>query len=181
MASTETPAPQLVMKRKTLDGLPELALPDRYALRTCREGDGVHWARILNESFGGERTVDDFVATMVNQPCYRPDRLFFICAPDGLPCATAGAYRFDPWGPQTGYLHYVGVCPGHQGRRLGYAVSLAVLHKFREEGCADAVLQTDDFRLPAIKTYLRLGFHPYIVDDGQPARWATVLANLEMG
>jgi len=181
MSATANLDPQLVMKRDNLAELPALQLPEGYTLRTCRQGDGIHWAQILNESFGGERTVDDFLATMVNQAAYRPDRLFFIDDPQGVPCATAGAYCFEPWGAQTGYLHYVGVRPAHQGKKLGYTVSLAVLHKFREEGCyTNAILQTDDFRLPAIKTYLRLGFHPVIIHENQPERWQQVLGELGM-
>ncbi len=170
--------PQLVMKRDHLRDLPPISLAAGYTLRTSEEGDGAHWVRILNEAFGGARTAADFVATMVNDPAYRADRIFFVCDPDGVPCATASAYRHGDWGPQTGMLHYVATCPAHTGKRLGMAVSVAVLHQFAAEGCADAMLQTDDFRLPAVLTYLRLGFHPHIIHENQPARWRTVLAEL---
>lgn len=180
MTDITQPAPQLAMRRDDLAGLPALSLPAGYALRSCRQGDGEHWARIINESFGSEHTVDNFLAIMVHPPCYRPDRLFFIVDPEGIPCATAGAYQFPAWGEQTGYLHYVGVRPAYQGRRLGHAVSLAVLRKFSEDGMTNAVLQTDDFRFPAIKTYLGLGFHPLIVHENQPERWRAVLAALQI-
>ena len=167
------------MKRDNMDDLPEVSLPDGYTLRTSTIEDGCHWARIMNESFGGERSEKDFIEQMVNHPAYRPDRLFFICGPDGEPCATAGAYRdANNLVNSEGYLHYVGVCPAHQGKRLGYLVSLAVLHKFHEEGCMSASLLTDDYRLPAIKTYLKLGFKPLIVHENQPERWRIVYRNI---
>jgi mycothiol synthase len=171
--------PQLCMRRIGFDDLPEIEVPDGYLVRTSREGDGLHWARILRESFV-EDSFDEarFEREMRQHPAYRPDRIFLVCAPDGLPCATASAYRLDAYGPNAGCLHYVGVCPAHVGRRLGYAVSLAVLHKFRSEGLQMAVLQTDDFRLAAVKTYLRLGFSPLIVHESQPARWHAVFARL---
>lgn len=171
--------PQLCMCLESLDGLAGVALPEGYSVRTSREGDGIHWARIIRESFGDD-SVDDsrFVREMENHPAYRPDRIFFVCAPDGLPCATASAYRATRFGTDTGYVHYVGVCPGHAGKRLGMLVTLAVLWKFREEGLGRAVLETDDFRLAALKTYLRLGFTPLIVDENQPARWESVYAKL---
>ena len=170
--------PQLVLRRDHLRDLPPVVLPDGYTLRTYREGDGAAWALILNESFGGERTESDFIATMVNDPAYRPERIFFICDPTGFPCATASAYRHRDWDQRSGFVHYVACRPAHLGKRLGYFASLAVLHKFQEEGCMNSLLFTDDFRIPAIKTYLRLGFHPLIIDDNQPERWRAIFTLL---
>jgi mycothiol synthase len=70
------------------------------------------------------------------------------------------------------------VDPAHQGQKLGYIVSLAVLNMFVERGCKDAVLETDDHRLPAIKTYRNLGFHPEHRHETHPERWARILADL---
>ena len=44
------------------------------------------------------------------------------------------------------------------------------------EGRTWAVLQTDDFRIPAVKTYLKLGFEPLIVHENQPKRWKDVFS-----
>jgi mycothiol synthase len=41
-----------------------------------------------------------------------------------------------------------------------------------------AVLETDDFRLPAVRTYLRLGFVPEPRTPGDARRWSKVLRNL---
>jgi mycothiol synthase len=167
------------MRRPTLEGLPEIELPPGYTIRTSQDGDGLHWARIIRESFADDRfDVLRFERDMKCHPAYRPDRIFFVCAPDRLPCGTASAYRQEYFGPDAGYLHYVGVCPAYAGKGLGAAVSLAALGKFRSEGLKIAVLQTDDFRLPAIKTYLRLGFSPMIIDKDHPARWDVVFAGL---
>ncbi len=179
MEQQTTPQPQLCMKRKNLENLPEIILPEGYTLRTYVEGDGAHWVRILDESFGGEHTLEGFHKEMIEHPAFQPDRLFFVCGPDGLPCATAGAYRdrggFDP---TVGYVHYVGVCTGHLGKKLGYWVSLAVLRKFHEEGCASSFLNTDDFRLPAIKTYLNLSFKPILMHQSHRERWIEVYKTL---
>lgn len=167
------------MRLATLDGLPPITLPAGFAIRTSQDGDGTHWARIIRESFADD-SFDEarFQSMMVAHPAYRPERIFLVCAPDGLPCGTASAYRQEEFGLDTGYLHYVGVTPAYTGRRLGAAVSLAALNQFRAEGLQSAVLQTDDFRLPAIKTYLKLGFEPMIAHPNQPARWESILARL---
>jgi len=174
-------APQLCMRRPTLDDLPEIVLADGYSLRASREGDGRHWARILREAFRDESFDESrFDREMKAHPAYRPERIFFVCAPGGLPCGTASAYRQEQFGKDTGYLHWIGVCPAHRGKRLGEAASLAALHRFRFEGLSAAVLQTDDFRLAAIKTYLRLGFLPLVQHESHPARWAAVRAEVGM-
>lgn len=175
----QTLGPQLCMKRRHLEDLPALPLPAGYTIRTSREGDGPHWARILRESFAND-TFDEssFERIMKAHPAYRADRVFFACGPDGSPCGTASAYRDGSYGPDIGYVHYVGVCPVHAGKGLGVLLSLAVLRQFRTEGLRGAVLQTDDFRLPAIKTYLKLGFLPLVVHENQPARWNRVFEQL---
>jgi len=169
------------MQRQTLEGLPDMAVPPGYTIRTSQDGDGPHWARIIRESFN-DVSFDEarFEHDMKGHPAYHRDRIFFVCAPDGLPCATASAYRQESYGPDMGYLHYVGVCPPHFGKRLGAVVSLMVLRKFKSEGLKGAVLQTDDFRLAAIRTYLKLGFAPMMVHENQPVRWAAIFAKLGM-
>lgn len=169
--------PQLAMRRENVLDLPPLLLPEGYILRPSREGDAHYWVTILNESFNNAWTDDDFDRIMVQDPAYSPDRILFICAPDGVPCAVAAAYRTKE-NPENGYLHYVGCRPCHAGKKLGMLVSLACLYKFREEGCDAVTLQTDDFRLAAIKTYLRLGFHPVIVHENQHERWKAIFAML---
>ncbi|NCO35949.1 MAG: hypothetical protein AUJ92_03790 [Armatimonadetes bacterium CG2_30_59_28] len=176
---TQPLQPQLCMELRTLSDLPAVTLPDGYTVRTSREGDGHHWARIIRESFADDRyDLEYFMREMEAHPAYRPDRIFFVCAPNGLPCGTASAYRHATLEEDVGYLHYVGVCPTHAGKKLGTAVSLAALHKHRSEGLRRVVLRTDDFRLPAVKTYLDLGFVPAIVHANQPARWEAVLEKL---
>ena len=40
------------------------------------------------------------------------------------------------------------------------------------------MLDTDDFRMAAIKTYLNLGFVPVYVEEGQPKRWSDIFEQL---
>jgi mycothiol synthase len=75
----------------------------------------------------------------------------------------------------------VAVRPGHQGKRLGYWVGLAAMHQMAREGARRAILRTDDFRIPAIKTYLRLGFEPLLTHKNQRQRWLAVLDEIGGG
>ncbi|MBI3921633.1 MAG: hypothetical protein HY318_09470 [Armatimonadetes bacterium] len=162
--------PQLVMRRPHLKDLPTMALPVGHGVRCYRPGDEAAWEAIIGESFGSEHS---FAETMQAAPCFLPERVWFVTCGE-VPVATASAWKVPRYGPDTGMVHMVGALTQHTGKRLGYWVSLATLHRFVEEGLCDAVLQTDDFRLPAIKTYLNLDFEPLLVDENQRERWREV-------
>jgi len=175
--STPNHSPQLHMLRPNLDDLPELAPPEGYWIRTYRSGDAANWALVLSESFEQEFSVDYFERQMKHDNAFRPERMFFAECAGGV-AATASAWYQPRWGKKTGYVHFVGTRPSHAGRRLGYWVSLATLHQFVREGRTCAQLQTDDFRLAAIKTYLRLGFRPRLVHENQRERWRAIFGKL---
>lgn len=168
--------PQLVMLREPLDDLPALALPGGYSARHYRIGDGPAWDAVIAAAFGPNpgRT---FLKVLRLDPAFRPQRVWFLCDRTE-PIATASAWYRPGWGAERGMVHYVAVHPDHAGRGLGTQVNLAALHQMRREGRTAAVLQTDDFRLPAIATYLKLGFRPVLVHENQRQRWPEIFANL---
>jgi len=47
-----------------------------------------------------------------------------------------------------------------------------------QRGYERIYLLTDDWRLPAIATYLSLGWEPYIYDEQMRERWERVMAQL---
>ena len=159
--------PQLIMRR-ALDKLPPLRLPPGVSLRSFQEGDGTAWEHIANTAFARDMRFD---SKMRADPAFRPERVLFLWQ-GGAPVATASAWQ-KPAFPDTGYLHYVAVLPGAQGQGLGYWASLAALWRLRDEGFDRALLQTDDERLPAIKTYLKLGFAPDR-DGAYEERWVAI-------
>ncbi len=169
---------QLRMVRPNLENLPKLELPSDYGIRPYRKGDEVHWARIISDSFGGrERTAQDTRNEITSRDVFVPDGLYFAthC---GTPVGTACAWRQSIDETDVGYVHMVGVVAEHTGHKLGKWVSLAVLSYFRDNGFISAMLDTDDFRMPAIKTYLNLGFVPVYVEEGQPERWSDIFEKL---
>ena len=175
--TTEILKPPLHMRRPDLANLPEPALPAGYALRCWREGDGAHWSRIIQVSYDCPPEHCDFAKIMHADAAFLPERIKFITC-DDQPVATASAYYRASFMADFGMLHYVGALPGHQGRHLGYWVCLAALWRMREDARRGAWLSTDDFRLPAIKTYLRLGFAPLLFHDNQRERWPRVFEAL---
>ena len=76
-----------------------------------------------------------------------------------------------PLHPYGGELGWVAGSPAHAGRGLGTAVCAAVVRRFLTAGYRRVYLLTDDWRLPALKVYLKLGFVPYLFEAGMAARW----------
>ena len=173
-------ARQLRMVRPNLEDLPELELPVGYGMRTYRKGDEVHWARIISDSFGGrKRTAQDTENEITNRDVFVPDGFYFATHRD-VPVGTACAWRQSVDEKDVGYVHMVGVVAEHTGHKLGKWVSLAVLCYFRDNNFKCSMLDTDDFRVPAIKTYLNLGFIPVYVEAEQPERWRNIFEKLEL-
>lgn len=164
---------QLHMHLDTLENLPPLTPPEGLELRPMAAGEEREWVRIIADSFRDPRYTFD---GMQNDPCYAPERVWFALE-GGNPVATASAWRLAD-APDWGVIHMVGALRG-AGAGAGYWVVLAALHALRAEGFRRAKLTTDDFRLPAIATYQRLGFQRVLeVDVDMPERWARIDENL---
>jgi mycothiol synthase len=169
--------PQLEMERTSLEELPALAQPPGYSLRAYQPGDAAAWCRLVNEGIGGEWTEERFQAETARALDFQPADLIFALA-DREVTGTAWALRLPDSPRDLGWVHMVAVAAGCRGRGLGRALVLATLRRFQELGLARAVLKTDDFRLPAIRVYLGLGFRPVLSHESHPARWRQIYDKL---
>ena len=108
--------------------------------------------------------------------------LFFIVHDaTGELVATAGAnHSPSPLHPFAGQLGWVAVSPGHRGKRLGCCVCAAAVKRYLDAGYTDIYLQTDDWRLPAITTYLKLGFVPLLFAPDMEERWQDICSKLNV-
>ena len=164
---------QLTMHIRSLTGLPQLQVPGPYVLRPYQVGDEISAAECLSAAFGETWTAERVLAELAaNEKTWT---MLVILNGDQV-VATATARASDNSG--EGYVHWVAAHPDHAGKQLGYWATLAVLHEFVANGASRGILTTDDPRLPAIKTYLRLGFEPAILDETHPGRWEQVFTNL---
>lgn len=173
-------AHDICMEKTPLTGLPAVQLPPGYSIRPVGVADGRLWEQVMDQSFGGYGP-GDFEKIMVENYDYDPQRVRVMFDEHGSPCATATSWRQHyRWGPGIGYVLFVGVAKSHQGHGLGGQMTLHVLHDFVLHGFHTAVLETDDYRLPAIKTYLKLGFVPRIVHPRQVQQWEDIFGQLSM-
>lgn len=167
---------QLFMRRPSLADLPPAPpLPPGYVLRAFEPGDLTALGAVLTAAFD-EPWDDEKVRHNLTEA---PDvERVYVVAHEGVPVATASARLLPHLYPGSGYLHWVGADPRHQGKGLGTLVSRRVLEHFRAAGLRDAVLETDDARLPAIRSYLKLGFVPEYRAADQQGRWSRILQRL---
>lgn len=164
-----------MMELSSLSDLPPLKLEAGYSVQSFKPEYANAWEAIILDSF--QMTLD-YGQTMVADKSFLPERVLFLCHED-RPVATASAWFREQHGEDTGYLHMVGLLSSYAGKGLGLQISLAALYRMREEGRSKAYLETDDYRIPALKTYYRLGFKPRIVHDNQIQRWMSVEQILE--
>jgi len=98
---------------------------------------------------------------------------------------TTGYFNKDG---NSGTIHMVSVLDKAQGMGLGKILCQHAMHYLIINGCKEIVLTTDDHRLPAIKTYLNLGYVPVIsglhtgqpIDEDMIKRWKDVYSKLNL-
>jgi len=174
----ELPPMQLSMtvEEERVRRLPDVRLPEGYAVRGYRVGDEEEWLQLLHcagfRSDWDRERIDSF---LMDQERRRGSR---VVSHDGaLVAATFASRQAQPF--KAGVLDYVVSHPRHRGKGLGRAVCTAVMRFMVESGYRRIVLQTDDWRLPAIAGYISLGFEPEMTRDDMSARWAGVKKRLE--
>ena len=181
-----TTPPQLTMRRRHLRDLPPIVLPEGYALRTYRPGDETAWCEIMNHGLSGGPDKPWTAALcrekLVERPQFSADALYFVTRSDDAghdePVASATAWRQPVDDFETGYVHMVCALPEHRGKSLGYIATLATLHHFAARGFKRALLNTDDHRLAAIRTYLNLGFVPSYDHPSHAERWLAIYSRI---
>ena len=110
-------------------------------------------------------------------PTLVPQEDIWFAIRDGKKMATATG-MLESEG--IGYLHYICAIPEARGTGIATALLRKVIENLTERGASYIYLTTDDFRLGAIKTYLRLGLTPLIEDEEERTRWTAVLNKLGM-
>ncbi len=155
---------------------PSVRLPSAYRLRTYQPGDEVRFYEVMElagwPGWDGEK-LQPWVERML------PGGWFMaVHEESGVIVATNMAIYSDAY-PSGGELGWLAGDPSHSGNGLGLAVAAAVTARFLEAGCHPIHLYSEDFRLPALKTYLRLGYIPLLFAPEISERWQVICAQLQ--
>ncbi|MBT3603196.1 MAG: GNAT family N-acetyltransferase [Candidatus Latescibacteria bacterium] len=176
-STSPNPHPQLEMIRDHLDALPDIHIPEGYAVRTYQPGDEPAWCRIMEGHVGENWTVEKCRDRLTQNERFKPENLFFIIH-QGRPVASTCAWTSDKVSPEIGLVHMVAAQPEHRGKGLGHLLNALVLHRLKELGHQKAYLLTDDWRLAAIKSYLSSDFRPLNTHESHPERWDQIFEEL---
>lgn len=178
MAAQEAP-PQLQLvfdQRRTIDPT-WLETPAGYSLRTYRPGDEAGFYRVMaGAGWPGwdDQRLEPWKARML-------PKCWFLVVHDASQEIVASAMgiqdhsKLHPFGAELGW---VACDPAHQGKKLGTVVCSAVTDRLLQIGYENIHLYTEDWRLAALKTYLRLGYQPLLLDQSYWARWEQICAQL---
>jgi mycothiol synthase len=152
---------------------PEVRLPAGYALRTYRAGDEPRFYEVM--ALAGwpgwnEERLRPWRARIL------PEGWFFAvhAASDQIVATAMSVHDHQDWHPFGGELGWVAGDPAHAGRGLGKAVVGAVTARLLGMGYRNIHLFTEDYRLPALRTYLKIGYVPMLYDADMPERWRAV-------
>ena len=157
---------------------PEITIPEGYAIRSFREGDEEDYIAVLNDRDLGDWTVERLQSILTN--LLSPEGVYFVTWGD-IPVATACAQDSgsDEDGKLIGELGWLAANPEHKGKKLGMAVSAAVVNHLLDLGYDEIYLLTDHWRYPALKTYLKLGFEPMLRGPDDRYLWGKICEQLE--
>lgn len=178
MYTPEQERPQLHMVWPTSERpqCPVVAPASGYAIRTYQTGDEQAFLHLMALSdfdpWDDEKLSD-------NMNLVIPGGWFFAVGSDGQIVATAmGQHNYSGLSPFTGDVGWVFCHPDHRGHALGLALCARVTQRLLEAGYTKIQLHTEYYRLPAIKTYLKLGYVPAVASSEDADLWADVRKQL---
>jgi mycothiol synthase len=166
--------PQLEMIRGN-EAVPLVPQPDPgYQLRQAKLEDMHSYAQTFQTAFDDPSPFGDLMKHTL------PDGFFIVeHLPTGtvVAASTAAVYQKSQH-PDGHSLQWVVAHTDHRGTGAGQATIAAATGILAEHAPTYSYLSTDDFRIPAISIYLKLGWKPLLFQEGQISRWATVFETL---
>lgn len=169
---------QMLWQESRLGSLPEMTIPAGYALRTFQPGDASQYFRLM-DSAGFKKwdneTLKPWLAKVL------PDGFFIVIesATGEIVAAAMATHNPSDLHPFGGELGWLAANPEHIGKGLGTAACAAVTTRFIRAGYRRIYLRTDDWRLPAIKVYLKVGYIPFLFASDMEERWQAVCKKLD--
>jgi mycothiol synthase len=157
---------------------PRPEVPAGYELRQFREGDLARYIGLMDRA-GFKDWTEQRVRKLMESILPGGFLVIEHKATGDLVATALAEHKPQPLHPFGGELGYVAGDPAHRGKGLGLAVCAAAVARLLRAGYRSIYLCTDDHRLAAIKTYLRLGFKPLLHKNGMEDRWRRVGSNLD--
>ena len=170
---------QLIMNWENDGELADFNLPNDIKVETFsqRETALEDWLYIVQFGLTEKLEDEDFYNhCMTDREWYSEDNCYFLVI-DGKAVATITVICNRE--TLQGYIHMVACDADFRGKGLGNLLSALANYVLKHEGMKTAYLTTDDFRIPAIKTYLRYGFKPDLSTEDFKLRWDKIFTEIK--
>ena len=154
-------------------------LPAGYTLRPFQEGDQAAWSALLNRNnqlgrWDGERIEGELAGSL------QRSGQFFV-ENGGRLVACAGVYDRQRNEEPCWEIGWIANDPSEVGKGLGRQVAVAAVRYALALPERPIYLLTDDHRLPALKTYFKIGFVPDLEHPTYVERWQLIFSQLGEG
>lgn len=178
MSSEKPQQLQMLWPEQRLDQPPPVELHEGYVLRTFQDGDEEGYLNLMHtagfDTFNQEQLVNAMKKVI-------PGGFFVVVhePTNEIVATTMATHNPSDLHPYGGELGWVAASPKHPRKGLGTATCAAVTARYIEAGYRRIYLKTDDWRLPAIKVYLKQGWVPLLYAPDMEARWRDVCEALK--
>lgn len=170
---------QLIMRWKNDGkGVNAVSVPQNCRIVRFSQLEGAMdaWLDIVQYGLtSGKLDADYYRRTMTAHENYSEDKCFFILENES-PVATLTV--ICNYKTKEGYIHMVACHESARGKGYGTLLNCNAVSTLKKEGMETAYLTTDDWRIPAIKSYLRAGFAPDLSTEDFRERWAKIYTQL---
>ena len=167
--------PQLEMIRGNELVPPVPAPAAGYRLRQATIDDMQSYSRTLATAFEDAFPFGDLMKHTL------PEGFFVVehMPTSTVVAASTAAVYIKSQHPNGHSLQWVVAHSNHRGTGAGQATVAAATQVLADTAPTYSYLETDDFRLPAINIYLKLGWKPLLFEDGQIHRWERIFGLLK--
>lgn len=160
MHQTEFPQLRMAWPTHHLDP-PPVTPPPGYTIRLYQPGDEAQFYEIMHLVGWVDWNADKLQFSLSR---IIPSGWFMAIqeATDHIVGSAMCLHNYTQRNPFWGDLGWLACDPQHTGQGLGQVLAAAVTTRFINAGYRQFGLYTEHYRLPAIKTYLKLGYVPFI-------------------
>ena len=170
---------QLIMYWKNDNAEPaEPSVPEGLSLHSITElSHGVEmWLDVVQYGLSkGKMGEEYYRASMTDRANYDPRYCFLLLCGDEAVATITVIFNDES---KDGYIHMVACKEAYRGRGIGTYMNSLAVYLLKLHGMQTAHLTTDDWRIPAIKSYLRAGLYPDLSTEDFKARWDALYKKL---
>lgn len=170
---------QMIWPAERTPSWPERPAPAGYLLRGFHDGDEEAYIELMHIAGFGAWNRDNLDLVRKNAV---PNGIVFVehVASARIAATAMGWYKPTAMFADGYEMGWVAADPAHKGKGLGRLVVTAVTQALLQDGAKRIYLLTDDWRLPAISVYLKVGYVPLYHKPDMARRWHDVFVKLNL-